>query len=286
MTGAAAATFEPLQEVELPGPAISIDSADFNGDGSPDMVTSNTGVSSLSILTNRTAAGSNTISFDRLDLTIPAVGNDAGAGPTNPVAADFNNDGKPDVLSANWNVDTVTLFTNTTDASGPTSFTSEPLIVELCFNPLVARAGDLDGDGDQDLVIVPLDLSSTIAYGVVENQLAPGSDVPSLAFVEIVDLPERMIEVTFFDWLEGKGDGQSPGVWFTSTGNAADFDGDGSLDIAIAVAHGNFAIEMQGRLSKTDNIIDFVQPPISLDIAKQFLPKHTELLHYVNDLVK
>jgi hypothetical protein len=81
--------------------------------------------------------------------------------------------------------------------------------------------------------------------------------VPSLAFVEIVDLPARMQEVTFFEWLEGKSDGQSPGVWFTSTGNAADFDGDGSLDITIAVAHGNFAIEMQGRLSKTDDIHRF-----------------------------
>jgi hypothetical protein len=276
-----AATFAAVQYVELPGPAISIASADFNADGLADYATSNTAVSSVSIFTNQTMAGTNTVEFVRLDLDIPAEDNDAGAGPTNPVAADFNNDGKPDLATANWNVDTVTLFTNTTEAGAETSFTSEPFVVELCFNPLVVRAGDLDGDGDNDLAIVPLDLSSSIAVGVIENKLAAGSDIPDLALVDIVYLPDRMKEVTFFEWLDGKGDGDSPGIWFTSTGNVADFDGDGAMDIAVAVAYGNFAIEMQSHLASTDDILEFVEPPVDLTIANTFLPDHTELIHFV-----
>jgi hypothetical protein len=279
--GAAAATFEAPQYVKLPGPAISIDSADFNGDGKPDVVTSNTGVSSLSVLTNRSVAGQPTVDFEVLTVNIPAVGNKAGAGPTNPVAADFNNDGKPDVVTANWNVDTVTLFTNTTKDGSATSFSPDPVTVELCFNPLVARAGDLDGDGVNGIALVPLALSRSIALGIIENQLQPGTDIPALGFVEIVNLPERMQPVGFFDWLDGKSDGRSPGVWFTSTGNAADFDGDGTLDLVVAVAHGDFAIELRGRLTQTHDIVDFVEPKVSLHLADQFLPKHTELVHFV-----
>ena len=224
-----------------------------------------------------------TVTLDRLDVEIPAEGNSAGAGPTNPVAADFNNDGKPDIATANWNVDTVTLFTNTTTAGGPTEFAADPFTVDLCFNPLVAREGDFDNDGDQDLAIVPLDLTSSIAVGLIENRIETGSDVPDLALVEVIYLPSRMKTVSFFKWLSGKGKGESPGIWFTSTGNAADFDGDGKLELLLAVAYGNFAIEMQARLTHTDNILEYVVPPINMDIANQFLPMHTELLYLVQE---
>lgn len=281
LTYAMAASFGEVQYIELPGPAISITTEDFNGDGVPDFATSNTAVSSISVLTNQTSMGATTVAFERLDLEIPAEGNSAGAGPTNPVAADFNNDGKPDIVTANWNVDTVTLYTNTTPAGGATQFTVDPFVIDLCFNPLVIRHGDLDGDGDQDLVIVPLDLTSAIAVAVIENKLQAGTDIPSLGLVEIVYLPERMQEVTFIDWLSGKSSGRSPGIWFTSTGNVADFDGDGTLEMLLAVAHGDFAIELQAQLSHTDNILEFVVPPVNQQIADAFLPRHTELLFMV-----
>jgi hypothetical protein len=275
------ASFGPVQYIELPGPAISIATADFNSDGSPDYATSNTAVSSISVLTNQTSAGAATVTLERYDLEIPALGNPAGAGPTNPVAADFNNDGKPDIVTANWNVDTLTLFTNTTTAGGPTEFVTDPFTIDLCFNPLIVREGDLDGDGDQDIVIVPLDLRSEIAVAVVENRLQAGTDIPDLALVEIVYLPERMQKVTFLDWLSGKSSGRSPGIWFSSTANAADFNGDGVLELVLAVAYGDFAIELQSQLTQTDNILEFVVPPVNQQIANAFLPMHTELLFLV-----
>jgi hypothetical protein len=276
-----AASFGPVQYIELPGPAISITTEDFNGDGVPDFATSNTAVSSISVMTNQTTAGATTVTFEELALEIPAEGNTAGAGPTNPVAADFNNDGKPDIVTANWNVDTVTLYTNTTPTGGATSFTPDPYVIDLCFNPLIVRHGDLDGDGDQDLVVVPLDLPSGIAVGVIENKLQAGTDIPDLAMVEIVYLPERMQEVTFLDWLSGKSSGRSPGVWFASTANAADFNDDGTLELVLAVAYGDFAIELQSQLNHTDNILEYVVPPVNQQIADAFLPMHTELLYLV-----
>jgi hypothetical protein len=144
-----------------------------------------------------------------------------------------------------------------------------------------ASAGDLDGDGDQDLVIVPLDLRSEIAVGVVENRLQAGTDIPDLALVEIIYLPERMQKVTFLDWLSGKSSGRSPGIWFSSTANAADFDGDGVLELVLAVAYGDFAIELQSQLTQTDNILEFVVPPVNQQIADAFLPMHTEILFMV-----
>jgi hypothetical protein len=275
-------SFTAVQYIELPGPAISITSADFNADGVPDFATSNTAVSSISVLTNNTMPGDTIAAFDRYDLQIPADGNSAGAGPTNPVAADFNNDGKPDLVTANWNVDTVTLFSNTTTAGGAVEFTPDPVTVELCFNPLVVREGDLDGDGDLDIVVVPLDLTLAILAAVIENQTAPGSDVPSLALVEVLDLPERMQPVTFLDWLGGKSSGRSPQVWFTSTGNVADFDSDGNLEIALAIARGNFGVALQSQLASTDDILKFVVPPVDQQIADAFLPDFTELVYLTN----
>ncbi|HET6583303.1 MAG TPA: VCBS repeat-containing protein, partial [Nannocystaceae bacterium] len=191
------ATFAAVQYIELPGAAISIATADFDGDGSPDLVTSNTAVSSVSVLTNRTPVGSDVVVFEENELQIPADGNPAGAGPTNPVVADFNGDGKPDVATANWNVQTVVVFTNATDEGGPTAFIGRPEVVELCFNPLVVRAADLDGDDDDDLVVIPLDLREDLAFGVIENQTEPDDEAPSLAFVDAVELPARMRDVGF-----------------------------------------------------------------------------------------
>jgi hypothetical protein len=275
-------TFAAVQYIELPGGAISIASADFDGDGSPDLVTSNTGISSVSVLTNRTPAGAKTAVFESVELKIPAHGNPAGAGPTNPVIIDVNSDGRPDVATANWNVETVAVFTNTTpdDATTTTSFAAEPAEVQLCFNPLVLRAADLDGDDDDDLVVIPLDLREHLAFGVVENLTPAGGEAGKLAFVDAVPLPDRMVDTGFEAWLEGRADKLSPGVWFTTSGNVADFDGDGRFEIAITAAHGEFGIELQGQLFDSDDVMKFVEPPIDQAIAEQFLPEHTELLTY------
>jgi hypothetical protein len=275
------ASFGAVQYIVLPGAAISVATADFDGDGVTDFATSNTAVSSISVLGNRTATGSDTVDFDSLVLDIPPEDNPAGAGPTNPVAADFNGDGKPDIATANWNIDTVTIFTNQSDAASGLAFATEPQVVELCFNPLVARHGDLDGDGDQDIVVIPLDLQKTIAFGVLENRTEAGASMTDFRFVAVVDLPDHMQNTDFINWLEGNSDMRSPGVWFASSGNVADFNADGGLEIAITAAWGDFAIELQGQIADTTDILKFVEPPINQQIADAFLPRHTELTVYV-----
>src|SRR5439155_27058681 len=63
--------------------------ADFNGDGKPDLMTTNEGANSVSVL-----LGKGDGAFTRVDSS-------AGISPTNLVVGDFNNDGKPDAILSN-----------------------------------------------------------------------------------------------------------------------------------------------------------------------------------------
>ncbi len=204
-----------------------------------------------------------TAQFDRLDIAIPSLGNEHGAGPTNPLAMDFDGDGKVDLASANWNTSTVTVFINTTDGDDP-SF-GDAIVIELQENPLLVRGADLDDDGDNDLVVIPLAMDSGVGASVIENQTADG--VPAFELVWNYALPDHML-TTF------------PNAWFTTAGNVADFDGDGELDIAVAVARGSFTLEAFNLLP-TDDVLGYIDPHfIPDDVITEFLPGHTEMVIY------
>ena len=73
---------------------------DVNADGLPDLATANegtSGVGGLTVLMNANVAGSNAITF-----SAPA-GFDGGPGPTSVATADFNADGKPDLVDVTPN---------------------------------------------------------------------------------------------------------------------------------------------------------------------------------------
>jgi hypothetical protein len=192
----------------------------------------------------------------------PGASNSAGI-----VAADYNFDGIPDIANSDHD-GAVSVRINATPPGSAITAVSFPASGETTI-PLGLN---------EDIVVVPLDITSQIAVALIENTTEPGTDIPSFALVDIIYLPERMQEVTFFDWLFGESDGDSPEVWFASTGNVADFDNDGKLDIVAAIAKAGFAIEAQSHLQQTDNILEYVVPPINLDLAMIFLPRHTELI--------
>src|SRR5665811_582356 len=85
----------------------SVTVADVNGDGMPDLIVANVTDNTVSVLLNTTAPGATTPSFAAQQTFA------TGAGPYSVTAADVNGDGKPDLIVANANDNTVSVLLNT-----------------------------------------------------------------------------------------------------------------------------------------------------------------------------
>ena len=119
-----------------PGPMPCFVSADFNGDGIPDLAGANWPAGTISILLGN---GDGTF---RSGATFSS-----GPNPQRLVAADFNGDGKQDLAVANY-VDGVSIFLN----NGHGTF-APPIHLSVGNNPVSLAAADLNGDGIIDLVV-------------------------------------------------------------------------------------------------------------------------------------
>jgi hypothetical protein len=99
--------------------------ADVNGDGKVDLICANWNngsTGSLSVLTNNGSGG-----------FVTAATLDSGVAPLSVVTADVNGDGKPDLISANFYANTVTVWLNTSVKPAPplgiTTVSSLPVVV-------------------------------------------------------------------------------------------------------------------------------------------------------------
>ena len=131
----------------------TVTAADLTHDGKPDLVVVNGGASSTSQSVS-VLRGNGDGSFQPA-VTTAVVNGGPGNGIAQSVAVgDFNGDGTPDVAL------------NTSGPSGPAveillgkgdgSFQPNHLILPVGQTPLSVAAGDFDGNGALDLVIVPL----------------------------------------------------------------------------------------------------------------------------------
>jgi hypothetical protein len=219
-------------------------SADFNGDGIPDLAVTSTGSAAVTVM------------FGNGDGTFTA-------GPSTPVgnrplpilAADFNGDGIMDLLA------------NTTSASG--SFvlsillgngdgTFKPPVQLSANNAYSAFAADFDGDGVLDLA---LEIGGTVStngtmlcLGNGDGTFRCGSEIPTYVVELVADLnndglPDMVATggdatnaVINFHVFLGNGDGTfqppvplSSGLLDAGPFAVADFNGDGLADIAAGV---------------------------------------------------
>jgi len=136
----------------------------------------------------------------------------AGSGPQSVAVADFNGDGRSDMVVANYLDGTVSVYLNTTAAGATAPSFAAPVTFAAGGTPYAVAVGDFNGDGRPDLAVA----NATATDGTVSVLLdtaAAGATAPSFA-----------AQVTFA--VVG-------GPFSVAVG---DFNGDGRPDLAVANA--------------------------------------------------
>ena len=123
--------------------------ADVDGDGKPDVVICNRLLSLVTVYRNIATPGSLTTAS-----LAPPVSFPVGTDPRHVAVVDLNGDGKPDMVSANYGANTISLLQNIGSAGTLTS-NSFMAAVDLPAGslPYDVAIGDLDGDGKPDLAV-------------------------------------------------------------------------------------------------------------------------------------
>jgi hypothetical protein len=142
---------------------LALTIADINGDGKPDIIFINPGDKVFSVLINKSTASA--IAF------APKADFAAGGNPSTFIAADFDGDGKIDIAVGNRmindNSPVISLFKNTGN-SPAVSF--GPQIDYPATSSYILLAGDMDGDGKQDIMF-----SDYSNLSILQNTSIPGS---------------------------------------------------------------------------------------------------------------
>ncbi len=213
---------------------------DFDGDGKLDIAVADYKVSKVSLFKGQ---GNGTFAAP----TTLTVGNS----PNAIVAGDFNGDGKVDLATANYGDNTVSILIG----NGSGGFTVNPVAPAVGANPNGLVVGDFNGDGKADIATANYgDNTASVLTGKGDGTFAAATSVAVGAlpyFVTTADLngdgKADLAVANFGDntvsVLKGAGNGTfsvsatpTVGAGATSPASlaAADFNGDGKLDLASA----------------------------------------------------
>ena len=145
--GATTPSFAAQQTFATGSEPFSVTAADLNGDGKPDLIVANYESNTVSVLLNTTATGATTPSFAAQQTFA------TGSEPRSVTAADLNGDGKPDLIVANLNSNTVSVLLNTTAPGATTPSFASQTAFATGTDPDSVTAADLNGDGKPDLIV-------------------------------------------------------------------------------------------------------------------------------------
>jgi FG-GAP-like repeat len=210
--GAAAPAFAGAASFDTGSNPRVVAVIDFNADGLPDLVTANegsSGVGSLTVLRNANVAGAGAITFS------DPTGFDGGTGPTSVAAADFDADGKADIVDVSpIGAEPVHVLRNTTTAGAedPTFAAAET----FAGGPTSLSVAAVDVNRDRRPDIVTANVGSSGAEGVsVLLNTTPAGGAPRF---------DGPFQIT-----------TTPSPQFVT---ATDANGDGRPDLALAHSSG------------------------------------------------
>lgn len=261
LLGAGGATFGTHTDFSMGTDPRSVVVGDFNGDARQDVAAAGFGQE-----WNYIRLGTGLTSPLTSMLGTIAV-YDTGVKPSSVVAADFNGDGKLDLVTAN------TATSTTTDNSvsirlgaGDGTFgTGWPTKFAMTSQPMFVVAGDLNGDGKQDVVTADYGSSKvsirlgdgTGSFGPVTS-ISVGTNPRSLALSDLNADGKLDLVVTNYgsgnvSILVGNGTGgfSAPTNFPAGSGPdsvaVGDFNGDGSKDLAVANSGSNNVSILSGN---------------------------------------
>lgn len=234
-------TFAVAMSTATLGGPTSLALGDFNSDGIPDLLVGLKYQGGLVVLL--TGVG---------DGTFVGTAYAAVPGPVSLAVADFNNDGLPDFAVAG-NSNNVSVFLNT----GSGSFGSA-VTLNVQSGQTFAAAGDLNGDGNTDLVVANTGSANLVVIlgngnGTFQSPATFSTGGTSPYCVQIADLngdgnPDLAVGYLngrTIDVLLGKGDGTFGSTTTYAAGSlpsslvVGDFNGDGRADLAVANQESN-----------------------------------------------
>ncbi len=161
------ASFATQQTLATGSGTFTLAAGDINGDGKPDIAVVNHNASTLSMLLNTTATPAPLTNFAEQQSFA------TDAGPSAVIAADFDNDGIIDVVSANFDMNSMSVLRGTTVPGSATPTFAAQQTFAVGSDPFAMVAGHFSQSGRLDIAVVN-NASNTVS---VLNNISDASGV-------------------------------------------------------------------------------------------------------------
>ncbi|QEH32331.1 FG-GAP repeat protein [Aquisphaera giovannonii] len=199
--GATAPSFAGQQTFSVGTNPYDVAIADLNGDGLPDLVNALFSANAVSVILNTTSHAESTTAGVP-SPSFPRSGTfSTGSSPYAAKAADLNGDGLPDIITANFATNSVSVLLNTGTPGASTPSFAAGQSFSTGSIPADMAVADVNGDGLPDLVVANY---GTTSVSVLLNTTTPGATTLTFSANQTFAAGVRPISVAMAD-LNGDG---------------------------------------------------------------------------------